>query len=249
MTKEELYDLLIACLPAQLTAITVRLNLNAAYLLPPNVALAERAEAILRLAEQKFGSLAILEEVTNRVMGRTVDKPSPPISPPVVEKQPLPTTENHPASLVKVFISYAHSSPEHKRTVYNLVDVLRSSGLTILMDTDVRTPQGPTEGWPKWMKSQLQQANWVLLFFDNVYRRRFDGKEEPDIGLGASWETSIIANELYLAQTKNTRFVPLLPDDGDVKLIPLELSGANYYRIPKQSDELAKLLVKSGNPA
>ena len=179
MTKEALYDLLISCLPAQLTAITVRLNLNAAYLPPPNVASAERAEAILRLAEQKFGSLAILEEATNRVMGRSVDQLS---SPPVVEKQPLPTTENHSAALVKVFISYAHSSPEHKQIVYNLVDVLRSSGLlNVSIDTDVTTPQGPPEGWPKWIKSQLEQANWVLLFFDDIYRRRFDGKEKPDL--------------------------------------------------------------------
>jgi hypothetical protein len=246
MSKEELYDLLISCLPAQLTAITVKLNLNAAYLPPANVSTAERAEAILRLAGQKFGSLELLAELINQIMGRTANRPS---GPSVVEKPLLPTTENHPNAVVKVFISYAHTSPEHKQTVYTLANNLRSSGLAVLIDTDVRAPQGPVEGWPKWMKSQLQQADWVLLFFDPIYRRRFDGMEEADVGLGATWETSIIANELYLAQTQNTRFIPLLPDDGDTKLIPLELSGATYYRIPKQSDGLARLLVQSSHPA
>ena len=80
MTREEIYDLLITCLPSQLTAISVRLNLNSAYLPASNEAIAVRAEAILKLAEQKFGSLEILEEVLNRVFGRPVIKRPVPAS-------------------------------------------------------------------------------------------------------------------------------------------------------------------------
>ncbi len=248
MTREEIYDLLITCLPSQLTAISVRLDLNSAYLPASNEAIAVRAEAILKLAEQKFGSLEILEEVLNRVFGRPVIKRSIPASLPVTEKRFLPATENQIDSSVNVFISYAHSSPDHKQTVYDLIEVLRLKGLNVLADTDVSTPQGPTEGWPKWMKSQLEKANWVLLYFDDVYRRRFDGVEKPGIGRGASWETTIIAHELYSAQAKNTRFIPLLPDGADDKLIPLELSGATFYRIPSQAKELAALLAQGGKP-
>ena len=48
--------------------------------------------------------------------------------------------------MTKVFISYAHSSPEHKQTVSSLVETLRRSGLIVMVDTDVKTPQGPEGG-------------------------------------------------------------------------------------------------------
>jgi|GEM_PF-6351229 len=43
----------------------------------------------------------------------------------------------------KVFISYAHSTAEHKHRIADLVGTLRAKGLTVLVDTDVKTPQGP----------------------------------------------------------------------------------------------------------
>ncbi len=78
--------------------------------------------------------------------------------------------------MTKVFISYAHSSPEHIQTVSRLVETLRANGLIVTVDTDVKTPQGPEEGWPRWMKQQIKEEDWVLMFFDELYRRRFDGR-------------------------------------------------------------------------
>lgn len=145
----------------------------------------------------------------------------------------------------KVFISYAHSTAAHRARVADLAATLRAHGLTVLIDTDVRTPQGPPEGWPKWMKYQIKAADWVLMFFDDVYRRRFDGEEAPDTGLGATWEGAILTHQLYRQSAKNTRFIPLLADDARTQLIPDELAGATYYRIPKQSDQLATALAQT----
>src|SRR3990172_2500203 len=147
--------------------------------------------------------------------------------------------------LPKVFISYAHSTPEHKQCITDLVRTLRAKGLTVIVDADVKTPQGPEEGWPKWMKRQIKDVDWVLIFFDEVYRRRFDGEEEPDKGLGATWEGAIITHQLYRESVKNTRFIPLIADGASTRLIPDELFGATYYRIPKQSSELATALAQT----
>ena len=144
-----------------------------------------------------------------------------------------------------VFVSYAHSTPQHKQRIADLVGTLRAKGLTVAVDSDVKTPQGPEEGWPKWMKRQLKRADWVLIFLDEVYRRRFDGEEEPDKGLGATWEGAIITHQLYRESGRNERFIPLLADDASTRLIPDELVGATRYRIPKQSGELATALAQT----
>src|SRR5690349_7283929 len=109
----------------------------------------------------------------------------------------------------KVFISYAHSSRSHERLVVQLVEKLRSHGLTVLVDSDVKTPQGPEEGWTRWMKRQIVQADWVLMLFDETYRRRFDGMETPGVGQGTNWEGTIISHQFYRESTLNKKFIPL----------------------------------------
>ena len=42
-----------------------------------------------------------------------------------------------------------------------------------------------------------QGCDWVLMVFDELYRRRFDGEEEPNKGLGATWEGAIITHRFY----------------------------------------------------
>ena len=113
------------------------------------------------------------------------------------------------------------------------------------MDTDVKTPQGPEEGWPKWMKRQIKEAAWVLMFFDELYRRRFDGEEKPGTGLGATWEGAIITHQIYRDSTRNTKFIPLLADGASTKLIPDELFGYTRYSVPTQAIELAAALRQS----
>jgi hypothetical protein len=150
------------------------------------------------------------------------------------------TASNRPTTTV--FVSYAHSSPEHMQAVASLAETLRENGLTVRMDTDVRTPQGPEEGWPKWMKRQIKEADWVLMLFDRLYRRRFDGDEEPGTGLGATWEGAIITHHFYSDSARNTKFIPLLADGTSADLIPTELLGYTHYFIPKQAVELAVAL-------
>lgn len=143
----------------------------------------------------------------------------------------------------RVFVSYAHSSDEHCEQVQRLARYLRDAGLQVVIDSDVKSPAGPKEQWPRWMKNQIAAADWVLLFVDETYRRRFDGNEEHGKGLGANWEGCIVTHQLYQAATNNERFIPVLSDGADANLIPIEIIGANRYSIPAQQHELAQAIL------
>ena len=94
------------------------------------------------------------------------------------------------------------------------------------------------------MKRQIEDADWVLIFFDDLYRRRFYGDEEPDKGPGATWEGAIITHQLYRDATKNEKFIPLLADGANTDVIPSELFGYTRDFIPKQTVELATALCR-----
>lgn len=88
---------------------------------------------------------------------------------------------NHSAP--RVFVSYSHDSPEHRKRILGLSERLRQDGvLTVLDQYVIGTPQ---EGWPRWMLNQLDQANFILLICTETYYRRFRGYEEPGKGKGA----------------------------------------------------------------
>lgn len=145
--------------------------------------------------------------------------------------------------MARVFVSYAHSNDEHRQRVRSFVEYLRAQNLHVVVDTDVRSPAGPKEGWPRWMENQVESADWVLLFIDETYRRRFDGREDPDKGRGVTWEGCIISNRLYTASTNNTKFIPVLADEADWNLLPSVISGATFYRIPQQQQTLSEAIL------
>jgi hypothetical protein len=55
----------------------------------------------------------------------------------------------------KVFISYSHDSIEHTRRVRGLAEQLREHGIDASID---QYTQDPNEGWIKWMREQVKQA-------------------------------------------------------------------------------------------
>ena len=146
--------------------------------------------------------------------------------------------------MARVFVSYAHSNDKHRQRVWAFAKSLREQGLDVVIDTDVKSPAGPPEQWPRWMKNQVEAADWVLLFIDEAYRRRFDGHEEPDKGHGVTWEGCIITHELYRSKTINHKFIPVLADDENLNLVPTEIAGATMYRIPSGQQMIAQKILE-----
>jgi tetratricopeptide (TPR) repeat protein len=144
----------------------------------------------------------------------------------------------------KVFISYSHDSPEHRDAILTLSDRLRREGIDCTID---QYEQSPEEGWPRWCEKQVEQANFVLVACTETYLRRFRGGEVPGQGLGGTWEGHIITQELYNAQGKNTKFIPVTFRPEDAAFIPLLLQSATVYQLYDAYDLLYRRLT--GQPS
>jgi hypothetical protein len=132
------------------------------------------------------------------------------------------------AQTIKVFISYSHDSPEHMDRVLALSNRLRQDGIDCHID---QYEQSPGEGWPQWCARQVERSKFVLVACTQTYLRRFKGEEELGKGLGGTWEGHIITQELYDAQGKNNKFIPILFSQDDAAHVPLILHGATRYEV------------------
>jgi hypothetical protein len=142
----------------------------------------------------------------------------------------------------KVFISYSHDSPEHANRILALANRLLKEGV----DCDIDLYEdSPPEGWPRWCDNQVEESKFVLVACTDTYLRRFKGKEEPRKGLGVTWEGHIITQELYNAQGKNTKFIPIVFSAADTTSIPVILKGATHYDLAGDTgyDELYRRLT------
>jgi hypothetical protein len=138
----------------------------------------------------------------------------------------------------RVFITYSHDSPEHRRRVLALAERLRKDGVDAYFDQYVAGT--PAKGWPRWMEDRLEWAQFVLVICTETYQRRFLGREEPGKGKGVDWEGSFITLEMYHARSATSKFVPVLFDLEDKRFIPGQLSGHTYYLLSSE-DNYAKL--------
>ncbi|KAF0107510.1 MAG: TPR domain-containing protein [Anaerolineaceae bacterium] len=139
-----------------------------------------------------------------------------------------------------VFISYSHDSPEHANRILELANRLRADGIDVTIDQYVTSP---AEGWPKWMDRQITNSDFVLVACTETYYRRVMGEEEQGKGLGIKWESTITYQDIYDANSENTKFIPILFEDGKTDFIPKPLKGATFYFLPKQYEDLYRRLT------
>jgi hypothetical protein len=137
------------------------------------------------------------------------------------------------ATTCRVFISYSHDSLEHQKRVLALANQLRKDGVEAWID---QYTQDPNEGWIRWMRNQVKQANRVLLVFTETYQRRFEGNEEEGKGVGATFEGVIVTQELYETGGSNAKFRPVVFSEQEETFIPEELRRFNRYRVDTQDN-------------
>ena len=121
------------------------------------------------------------------------------------------------ANAPKVFISYSHDSPAHETQVLALADRLRDEGIEAVIDQYVTAPP---EGWVRWMRLQIEQADFVLVVPTEIYKRRAEGKEVPGKGLGANREGLIIDQQIYEDSGHNEKFIAVTLAAGQAEFIP-----------------------------
>lgn len=143
---------------------------------------------------------------------------------------------------VEVFISYTHDSYEHMRRVLHLAQQLRQHGVEAVIDRYI--VGHPVEGWPLWMERQIERAHFVLMVCTPIYHRRFRGESASGEGLGSTWEAVLTRQEIYQAQGRNMKFIPVLFEDAEVSDIPLILRNQySHYRMWDDYEKLLRLLT------
>lgn len=129
----------------------------------------------------------------------------------------------------KIFISYSHDSDQHRQQVLNLSDRLRAEGIDCFIDQYVNG--WPEQGWQRWMEQQIEAADFVLIVCTSLYLQRFKGQDREG-GRGVNFEGAIISQMLYDDSfQQNTKFIPVIPDDGNLENVPLMLKNGSSYKM------------------
>ncbi|MGE0260737.1 MAG: SEFIR domain-containing protein, partial [Alphaproteobacteria bacterium] len=147
-----------------------------------------------------------------------------------------------PAEAPVVFISYSHDSPAHRDKVLAFADRLRTEGVKAEID---RYEQFPPEGWNAHCAREIRRADRVLIVCTEIYRRRWDGEEEPGRGYGVRSEANLIRNYFYEDGSETRKFVPIMFDGATEAHIPGELKGLGRYRVETEEgyEQLYRLLT------
>ena len=139
-----------------------------------------------------------------------------------------------------VFISYSHDSDAHRAFALSLANRLREDGLDCRIDQYVNG--FPAEGWQRWMENQIEQADYVLIVCTSRYLQRYRG-QDPGGGRGVNFEGVVISQTLYDHYYRNTKFIPVIPEQGSLDHVPLPLKGYTTYTLPQDYAELYRLLT------
>lgn len=140
----------------------------------------------------------------------------------------------------RVFISYSQDSDAHKQRVLELTQALRSDGIDAIVDQFVDNPE---QGWARWMVDELAAAQFVLVVVSDNYRKKAEGQVPRGAGKGVKWESHLTVQEIYDADARNEKFIPVLLEGVSEAAIPQVLRAWTYYRWPESSQALLRRLT------
>ncbi len=99
----------------------------------------------------------------------------------------------------------------------------------------------PDEGWDTWMFRQIRGADYVLCICTETYKRRAEGDEEPDKGLGVTGKQHIIRKRIYeQEEASKKKFNVVLPPGSNKSHIPYFLP-IHTFQMPGDRDNLFRL--------
>lgn len=143
----------------------------------------------------------------------------------------------------KVFISYAHADKKLADDILEFSNYLRFRGIDAEID---QYEEAPPQGWPLWMASQIDQADFVLILgTQTYYERSKDFVQDPKSGLGSKWETLHILQKVYENAFNNTKYIPIYFGKENSEYILDSLKPYTHYDIsnPDLKEKLVKRLL------
>lgn len=127
-----------------------------------------------------------------------------------------------------VFISYSQDTVPFADKVLSLSNRLRSEGIDAILD---QYEEAPAEGWPRWMENNIDSADYVILIGSKGYYDKIYGNVEQGKGRGVKWEGNLIYQKIYMSDSINEKFIPVVFDENDLEYIPAPLQGSTYYNV------------------
>lgn len=129
----------------------------------------------------------------------------------------------------RVFVTYSHDTPEHKKLVERFAAFLRTGiGLDVHLDAwydNVR------RDWSLWATEQLTKADFIVVVASPDYKRRADGTALPHEGRGAQFEAAIIRDNLTRDLRRETeRVLPVVLPGRSIDEIPVFLNAHSTTR-------------------
>ena len=121
--------------------------------------------------------------------------------------------------------------------MFELASRLRRDGIAAWID---RYTESPREGWPRWTQNQIGAADFVICVCTATYRRAFEGRNDPERGLGVNAEGYAIMQDLYDRGNVSEKYIPVFFDTASQYDVPRALGGFTHYEIPEQYDDMLR---------
>ena len=132
----------------------------------------------------------------------------------------------------KVFISYSQDSMSFADKVLSFSNKLRNEGIDVILD---QYEESPAEGWPRWMENNINTSKFVILVGSLGYSKKVYNQVKQGKGRGVKWEGSIIYQKLYMSDTINDKFIPVVFNEKDLEFIPTPLQSSTYYNVSTET--------------
>jgi hypothetical protein len=150
--------------------------------------------------------------------------------------------------LNQLFISYRHESPEHKKAVRQLGELLRRAQIPVALDDFFldEHPGGPDEGWPKWCEDCANQSQCVLIIASEGWFAAYDKLPPADRGFGAAAEADLFRQDLWDQKGNNDRIRIGFLHDVEANKVPVRLRPWHQFRLfdhPEDLDQLIRWLA------
>ncbi|NBR86217.1 MAG: TIR domain-containing protein [Proteobacteria bacterium] len=128
----------------------------------------------------------------------------------------------------KVFISYSHDTPEHKKWVGEFASKLVAHGVDVILD---QWDLGLGDDVPKFMEKSVGEADRVLMICTETYvRKADDGKG------GVGYEAMIVTGEL-VKNLGTAKFIPVVRQENGEANLPKCVSTRFWVNLSDGQNE------------
>lgn len=85
------------------------------------------------------------------------------------------------------------------------------------------------------MENNINLSDFVFVVGSLGYNKKIYGQVEQGKGRGVKWEGNIIYQKLYMTDTINNKYIPVVFEEKDLEFIPTPLQSSTYYNVSTEA--------------